>query len=219
MCALRPERPATASAVPLDVRTSFRSSCVVRSIPYRPSPLYYGSHYWLPPSCRLGGCLSALNRSSARASHLTPRTSGQTFPQVRRNNRHLARPADVGGVHLRARRVVPHGSQARRSLLLPRLPRTGRRARRVDWVKGARRASRSDGAATLDAAGAAWTMTRPRELITGRTSTTRRPSRNWVGFVAFQANCSSGRRGLRELGRLGIKCRSPSCAHCGSSGC
>ena len=50
----------------------------------------------------------------------------------------------------------------------PRLPHTGRSARRGGRVKGARRASRSDGAvwgsgsphcAALDAAGAAWIMT------------------------------------------------------------
>jgi hypothetical protein len=48
---------------------------------------------------------------------------------------------------------------ARGTTLVPRLlPRTGRLARRGGCVKGARRASRSDGVAALDAAGAAWTI-------------------------------------------------------------
>lgn len=50
------------------------------------------------------------------------------------------------------------------TLVRPLLPRTGRSARRGGWVKGARRASRSDGEAALDAAISTWTMTRPREL-------------------------------------------------------
>jgi hypothetical protein len=80
------------------------------------------------------------------------------FAHVGRDAVHHARPADVGGVQVRARRVVPDGSQAAWSLLVPRLPRTGRPARRGGRVKGARGASRSDGAAALDAADSAWTI-------------------------------------------------------------